>query len=56
MKSKLIPCKACGKMVAKSASKCPDCGAAKTNVARMLLLVILATLIGLFFIRGILSL
>jgi len=50
----LTDCKACGKEIAISASKCPHCGAARTNAMRLLVLAILATIIGLFLMRGIL--
>lgn len=45
---KLTSCKTCGAQIAKSASKCPQCGAAKTTVARMIVLVLIALVIGLW--------
>ena len=40
MSEKLINCKACGQEVAKSAKKCPHCGAKNKNSAPILLSII----------------
>ena len=40
MTAKLKPCKSCNAMIANSASKCPQCGAAKSNAARIVLIAV----------------
>ena len=51
MKSKLIPCKACGQFIARSATTCPHCGKSSTSLARIGLLALLILLI-LWFMGG----
>lgn len=51
MKTKLIPCKACGKSIAKNAATCPYCGKSSTSLARIGLLALLVVLI-LWFLGG----
>jgi len=51
MKTKLIPCKACGKSIAKSATTCPHCGKSSTSLSRIGLLALLVVLI-LWFMGG----
>ena len=42
---KLQPCKTCGAKIAKSASKCPQCGASKGTLARTLAIVAAAVVL-----------
>lgn len=51
MKTKLIPCKVCGKSIAKGATTCPHCGKSSTSLARIGLLALLVLLI-LWFMGG----
>jgi RNA polymerase subunit RPABC4/transcription elongation factor Spt4 len=39
MKTKLIPCKTCEATIAKSAQKCPHCGASQQSLAVRSLLI-----------------
>ena len=50
MKTKLTPCKACGKSISRTAPKCPHCGDAPNAGGRVLLIVIAVVLI-LFILR-----
>lgn len=40
MKTKLTACGSCGREIAKSASRCPQCGAARSNAARLVALLV----------------
>lgn len=42
MKNKLTVCGSCGGAVAKAASRCPHCGAGKTNAVRLMMLALFA--------------
>jgi predicted amidophosphoribosyltransferase len=52
MNKNLKACGACGREIAKSASKCPHCGKAYTNFTRMFVLVVIAAIIGWIFFLG----
>ena len=49
MNSKLIPCKACGQSISKTAAKCPHCGDVP-NAGGRLLLIILAVVFSLMIL------
>lgn len=51
MNTKLIPCNSCGHQIAKSASKCPSCGAARTTAPR-LILIAFVTVVLVFVLGG----
>ena len=51
MKTKLIPCKACGRSIAKSAATCPHCGKSSTSLARIGLLAVLVLI--LLYLTGV---
>jgi hypothetical protein len=56
MATKLKPCPACASQIAKGARACPHCGKAFTNVAGLVLAVLVALLIGgLLFAKLLLS-
>ncbi len=53
MKTKLKPCKACGKNISENAEKCPQCGEMQQSAAvRIVLLIVLALLIIFLFFGG----
>ena len=53
MFDKMVTCKTCGKQIAKTAKRCPHCGARQHQVAlTFVYLIVIAMIIAVFLIIG----